>query len=661
MSTPGSVRSGEQSQYTPSSGGTASPSGTTKPKRVAFFRWKGVIPLGVFAALLLIGWMLFGERLIRETIEEAGTKALGAELDVADLDIQLFKSTVELRGIALADPFDVNRNLFEVRLLRVVLDPAPLIEKKLVVRQLSVADIATGTARKRPARPAPRDGFASRAATAVQQFVQQFKISPLSLLPIDSIKAIILDPTQLQTVQAALATGRGADSVKQALESEYAALNLKPALDSSTALLARLQQTNVRTLGVEGARRAVADVQQAAARVDSARQRVLQLNAHSQAGVALLQERVRAIDGARQADYAFARGLLRLPTVNAPDLGSAMFGTVSIDRFQKALYWTTLARQYAPPGLLPRETPGPKRMRRAGSTIHFVTPQSYPRFHLVAADVNATVTGGLAAGTYAMSVRDVTTDPAIVRRPTLFALHRVATSGDVQQLRIAGSLDQTTPRTREVVTMQAAGVSLPALPMPVLPYTLDPQRGTSELRFQMINDTISGHWLVRSNDVAWTLDAARKRNLNTIEAFVVRVLTGINQLDLTADISGTVKAPRLAVQSNLDRQVADGLRAAMGDAVANAEARVRAQVDRIADEKSAPVKARVAQLQTDAQKRIDDVQARLDEQKRKLDEKLKSLSSGLIGLPNIPGTQLPKLPTPKLPTPRLPLPKLPNA
>jgi uncharacterized protein (TIGR03545 family) len=647
MSTAGSVRSGDQSQYTPSNADGAA-SQPTKRKRTRFFRWEGIIPLLLVCVLLALFWTFFGERVIRQTIQEAATKALGAELDIADLDIHTLNTTVELKDIALADPFNVNRNLFEVKSVRMVLEPRPLLQKKIVVRQLSIADVSTGTTRARPARPVPAGGFAPQVLAALDQWAKQFKVPPLSLFPIDSIKALVLDPMQLKSVQAALAVARGTDSTKRALETQYADLRLRQTIDSSAALAARLQRVNVRTLGVDGVRRAIADVRLAAARVDSARNRVERLSNDSRRGVSMLQERIRNIDDARREDFDYARSLMRLPTFNAPDLGAAMFGTVTIDRFQKALYWTTLARQYAPPGLLPRETPGPTRMRRSGRTVHYVTPQSYPRFHIVRADMNATVSSGMLAGIYALAIRDFTTDPAIVGRPTLFAARREAKGSDLRSLRITGSMDHTTGRPREVINLQAAGVNLPTIPMPVLPYSIDPRRGTSELRFTVSGDSLTGKWLLHSRELVWNQDAGRKRQLNTIETFVVRVLTGVTELDLAADITGTVKAPRLAVKTNLDRQLADRLRAVIGEEVDKAEAKLRAQLDKIVDEKTAPLKARVAQVAAESEKRVADAHARLEAEKKKLDERLKALTRGAVpGLPDVPslpGVRVPKLP-----------------
>jgi ElaB/YqjD/DUF883 family membrane-anchored ribosome-binding protein len=91
------------------------------------------------------------------------------------------------------------------------------------------------------------------------------------------------------------------------------------------------------------------------------------------------------------------------------------------------------------------------------------------------------------------------------------------------------------------------------------------------------------------------------------------------------------------VKSNLDRQVAERLKAVAGEENASAQTKVRAQVDKLIDEKSGPVKARVAELRADSERRIAEARTRLDEEKRKLDERLKALSGGILGLPKLPG------------------------
>jgi hypothetical protein len=150
-------------------------------------------------------------------------------------------------------------------------------------------------------------------------------------------------------------------------------------------------------------------------------------------------------------------------------------------------------------------------------------------------------------------------------------------------------------------------------------------------------EQLSGRWVVRSSNVSWKLDSTRARRLNSIEGLVARVLTGVHELELTADVSGTLKEPRLAIRSNLDRQVADRLRAVAGAEIAAAQAKVRAQVDRLVEEKSAPVKAKVNEIRAEGERRVADARTKLDEEKRKLEERLKALGGGVVGLPRLPG------------------------
>ena len=633
MSTAGSVRSGSTPAYGPPAAGGGPPNAASGAKRKALFRWQGIIPLVLVGALVALVWLFFAERILRNTMEEAGTKALGTEVDVADLKIHLTQSAIEIAGIAIADPFDAHRNLLEVKRLFVELEPAPLAEKKLVVSQLTIGDVRTGTTRTTAARPVAAGGFAPSALRAMQQWAKQFDVPLLSFTPIDTIKSIVLDPTQLSSVKAAVTLAARADSARGSVEKGYANLKLQETLDSSKALLTRLQGTNVRTLGLSGARTAVSDIRRVASQVDSAKKRVESFANGSRALVDSMQGALRSLDDARKADYAFARKLIKLPSFDAPDVGSALFGKVTIDKVQEGLYWTQLAQHYMPPGLLPKESEGPKRLRASGTTVHFVKPAAYPRFLLRRADLSVAISDGPAKGNYVAAVTNATTEPALVGQPTTFALRRAATGTGIDSLRLTGMLDHRTARPRDVVNLQAAGVTLPGFPIPGLPYRAELGRGATALSLSLDGEQLAAKWTVNSNKMTWLADSAATRKLTTIESLVARVLTGISALQMNADISGTMKAPKLTVSSNLDRVVADQMRNVVGAQVAAAEAKVRARVDSLVDEKAAPVRARVADLRASADKRVADARAQLDAEKQKLDAQLKSLGGGIVGLP----------------------------
>ena len=594
------------------------------------FRWRAIFALIFFLCLLLVWALLFGERAVKSTLEEAATTSLGTQVDISRLNINVARTSVMLNGIAIADPFDSTKNLVEAQNANIELELEPLLRKKIVVRQFTVHDVQTGTTRDRPARRVDTAGFAPRALREIQRFRSQLSVPLLSLTPVDTIRSIVLNPSQLGTVQAAVALEQRVDSLRTTVTTRVEGLLKQDVVDSAEALLTRLRGQTARTLGVTGVVRAVADIRRLTSRVDSLKRSAESLQRDVRLGFDSVSGLVRALDDARRADYDFARGLLALPTFDAPSIGPALFGDISISTFEKATYWVALAREHAPPGLLPREKPGPKRMRLAGTNVAFVTPQSYPDFLLRRGEMSISLgeAAGVAQGAYTLNVSDVTTEPALIGKPARFELTRSAQTSDVRNVEISGSMDHTTDVLRDVVNLRASGVKLPAFSLPGIPLRVDLGRGESALSFEMIGNNINARWSITSPAPTWQSDSLRGASRSTIEALVTRVISGINSLKIDAELTGTLAAPKLSVSSTLDREIAASIRSVAGEEIAKAEAKIRAQVDSIVDEKVAPLRARVAEVRAQADAKLKEANERIDSLKAELAERLRTLAGG---------------------------------
>jgi uncharacterized protein (TIGR03545 family) len=603
---------------------------------VRIFRWKAIGPLLLLLLVIGVLVVLFAEPVARETTEDASTDLLGTQVDVRKLDLRPREIGADLWRIEVADPFNVNRNLVEAGSIHLTVDPEALAEKKLVVRNLTLRDLRFDTRRDTPARPASGDGFAPQLVRAVRQWSRQFDVPLLKLTPFDTIRAIALDPGKLGTVRAASALAARADSTRQALERGLRAVPVGATLDSARALVARLDTVNPRALGIQGTRDAVAALQRNIRQVQETKRQIETLAGDAARGVSGLESGLTTVNEARQRDYAFARSLLQLPSFAAPEIGKAFFGHVSIEHFQQAMYWVQLGRRYMPPGLRPRETSGPPRLRMAGSTIRFPKEHHYPAFLLEAGTVDFSVAEGLLAGAYAATVRGLTTAPALYGKPTVITARRRAEGRALASLDVAAVLDHLTARTRDSLSAVADGVGLPAFALPGLPVRVDPGTGRTALTFVLRGEELRGRWSIASGNVRWSVDTASRR-LNELERLVWRVLGGLNDLRVTAELSGTVKAPRLAVSSNLDQAVSARLQAVVGEEVARAEQRVRAEVDRLVAAQVDAARERVSTVETEGRERIESQGKQLEAVEQQLRAQLKRLTSGV----RIPGIRLP--------------------
>ena len=584
-------------------------------------RWKAVAALAFFAALFALLWALFADRLIRETTEEVASESLGAQVDIGRFRILETQGAVEVGAFQLADPFDRGRNLVEFDSMRIEVDPLPLADYKLVVNEATLTGLRFNVPRRSPAREY-RSGLAQNVMGVVQDFTRQFDVPPLSLLPVDTVQAVIQDPASLKTVQAAAAFQSRADTGRAAIDRAIAGLRIEPAVDSARAIAARTARVNLRDL--TAARRAAADLRRGIDSLNRAKERVAGVERTARAQIDSLNAGLRALEAARQADYAFARSLLKLPSFSGPDLSRALFGNISIDRFQKALYWTQVARQYAPPGLLPREQPGPVRTRRAGTTVRFPVAEDVPGFLVKQATFAMSVGGAESRdAAFRLSAQDITSDPTMTRRPMTFrGLGNIGAEVPVR-VELGGMLDHATERMRDSATATVQGIPLPDFQVPGLPFRADLSRGTVGLDFRLDGDRVAGRWSLSTKGVTWAADSGRA--LNSKEQLLQRVLEGVKDLDVRAELGGTIEAPTIAIASNLGDVMAARMRAIVGEEAARAEARLRAQVDQAVGPKVAEARARVAELQARVDTQVREAQAQLDAQKKSLQDRLNGI------------------------------------
>jgi uncharacterized protein (TIGR03545 family) len=607
--------------------------------RIQIFRWKAIGPLLLLFVILGVLVWIFAEPVAKDTTEEASSELLGTQVDVGKLDLFPRDAAVDIRALQVADPFVLTRNLIEADEIRVKLNPAALAEKKIVIERLTMHGMRFGTSRKKPARPPSGGGFAPQIYRSVQQWGDQFDVPLLSLTPIDTIRQLALDPTQLTTIRQAQGLLGRTDSTRKALEQGFQQLDVRPTLDSARALVQRLAATDPKKLGVDGTRQAIESVRETLRKVEDAKKRIEGLERTTRTAVGMLGQGVQLLDQARQKDFAFAKSLLKLPTFSAPEIGSAFFGKVSIERFKQALYWAELAQRYMPPGLLPRPAPGPQRLRAAGSTIEFPKVKEFPRFLLEQGEIDFSIGGtSTVRGAYAATVRGLTSTPALYGRPAVITASRRATGSAIAAIDVAAIINHITSRTHDSANARLRGVKLPSFDLPGLPLRVDPGAGSSSLTFDMKNGRdLFGRWAIRSDRVSWAADTAA-RPLNELERLVLRVVSGLNDLEVVAEVRGTVSSPKFSVSSNLDKAIAQRLKAVMGEEVARAERMVRAKVDSLVADKVEPVKRQVAAVQTQATQRVQAEKQRLEQVEKQLNAELKRLTAGLV-----PGVGLPKI------------------
>lgn len=603
---------------------------------MSWIRWKALIPLLLLLGLLFGGAIVFADPVTRRAVEAGGTAAVGAKVDLAKAHVGFLDGNVTFTGLAVTDPAKPMTNLFEAE--RIIFDVGilPALEGKIVIDTVAARGIRFGTARRTsgaiPRDPTPEDGEPSAVRRIVDDWMTQVKVPPLALSTLtQTVNVDAISAESLATLRAARAVRAFADTASDRFTAGIRSLDPRPTIDSAEALATRLRSANLRTLGIAGARTAANDVRRTLRDLEALNARLKAFEASTKSDADSLTDRVEAIGRARAADYAYARGLLRLPTFEIPAIGPQLFSGLIAEKVGAVLYWVTMAEEYIPPGMKRQLQKGPERARASGTTVRFPKAQVYPSFLARLAELSLAIGGeGASAGEYEMRVVGATTQPAVYGAPTRFLVSRAAGKVGPRDARISGSLDHRGTPVRDSLSARLSGFPLPTLPLAGLGAAVDLGDGTSELVLAREGDRLGGRWLWRSTAVTWVRDTTAQPRATTptmrlVEDALWNAVSRIEMVEIEARFSGSVTNPELAVRTNIADAVAGALKAQLGEEVRRAEAQVRAKVDALVDEKAREARAFAEGVKTQAETRIAEEKAKLEAQRVALEARLRDL------------------------------------
>jgi uncharacterized protein (TIGR03545 family) len=599
-------------------------------------RWKAMAPLAVFGGLFLLGWWLLADRATRHAVEFVGSEVVGARVDVGAADLRLSEGAVRLSAIAVTNPEQPMRNLFEAEEIVANIRAVPLLEKRIILDTVAVRGLRFGTDRSASGALARQGPTSGRLVREISGWARSVRIPSLSLEGLSGLVDVAaISPESLRTVGLARGLVSRSDSLERTWRAEVTALDPRPRLDSARAVIERLRTADPVRLGLAGTRSLVESGRASVTALEALSRRVGELDDKLTAQLTDVRVAVQGLADARSTDYAWARGLLRLPSLDSPDLSPALFGEMAVQKVKPFLYWLRVAEEYLPPGLDPRRRTGPDRARASGLTATFPRRETLPGFLLAyaAADLELGGAGG-AAGHYTARLTGLTSEPALHGRPLVLVAAREGGVAGPRDAFLSAVLNHVTFPIRDSVMALLHGLTLAPVALPALGARLGLGEVGMQLSLARTGDSLAARMVWRTDNAEWTREggaavpgagAPAPGSRAWAEGLLWRTVSALRSVEIEAGLTGRLTSPSLAIRSNVGREVAAALRRELGAEVARAEQRVRAEVDRLVEPRVNEARRRAEAFQTRAretlaaqQKEVDDVRAALEAEVRRL-------------------------------------------
>lgn len=512
-----------------------------------WIRWWGLGAFVVFAAIVGCVWIFFVDGWVKGAIEGAGTKAVGAKVEVDAADLSLFPAGLSLTRLQVTNPKTPMTNAVEVARVTMSLDGLNLFRRKVIVEEMTVEGVRLDTPRTTSGAVQPVSDVSPEEESGMFSFA-------LPALEVPDVKNI-LEKEDLETIRLIEALKGDMQREQEAWESRLKNLPGKAQLAQYEERVKKLKKAGKG--GLEGLLGGVGEVQALKQDIEQEIESLTGAKKEFENTVALLRTRLKQIQTAPQRDIQHLKAKYNLSPQGLANMSQTLLGPQIGSWVHQGAAWYERAKPLLEGARTVGGEDGPqvhKPLRGKGLDVHFKEAHPLPDFLIRLTKVSVDLDLGGVAGT----IHNITTDQPTLGQPTTFAFSGDRLKG-VQSVALEGALNHVEPGdSKDQLTVQAKGYELTDLALSKdakWPVTLT--SGMSDIN---VNTELKGQALMvrgTGNLRGLHLSAGTEDDPNPLTKALSSAVTGISQLSLQADVTGTLEQPDVTISSDLDRILQD--------------------------------------------------------------------------------------------------------
>lgn len=635
-------------------------------------RWKFVIPVGIIIIVTVLATIFFLDPLLRRALIASGESVFGAKVEVASLKTRFKDLSVSINGLTVADRNNEWRNLFSVQQARFGMKLLPLLSKKFIIDEMSMTGIAWGTQRSTsgalpPKKRAALDKKAARdnkdsAVWKMMNAVQDRAVKEAAgLPPVQTLLAaqdLMKDFSTDKLIDAAgLTSIREMETLQKDVQDKYAqyqsslsAINVESQLAELRAAVEAVGQIKINSVAdIEPAQARLARLRQAKTSVEGTISTLSSLQSRAAADFGAQKDMLRRINEMKDRDLKALSAKFQLPSFSMSNLSQVLFGPAWLNRIHSVMYYVNLAQKYMPPRK--KEDVVVQRQRLRGTDVSFPLAYNPPDFLIGVMKLSGSTGGPGKPGApldFTGSVKDITSDPVLLGRPIVARLTG-AQAG--KSLTIDALFNHCQPVAEDVIHAVYTGMPASALGIPASEYLPSFDAGTAAVtaRFAITGGAINSTLDLAISGFSLAVSTGPR---DTAREIIEGLWDGVKTITVTAKVTGTADNLSMSVSSNLDAVFAERLKKMFGAKLAEAQARLRAEIDKLTEQKKqellaqfnekrdallAQVTGRQKELQSQvdaatsqANARENDIKSKADAEKNKAAEELKKKAGNAV-------------------------------
>ena len=561
-----------------------------KTKSKGPIRLEAVIPMTL---LLIAVWayavfLLDGH--VRRGLAFALSKGYGAQVDIDNVSISFRDPSLTIERIQVTDKSQPLLNVLEIGKIRFAMLWDALLRAKVVIDESSVTGIALYSARKTPGEvyppPPPKPDAGPGITDKITADLKTEAEAQLSKNGFGEVAKILAGADaneQLKQFREQLTSEAKIKELQSTLTTKKdewtKRINELPKPEEMKALIDKVKSTKINTSNPMEAKAQLEALKKDLNQAQSIVATYQKSQKDIQSDVGGFNDSLKQIDEAARKDLQFLQNKFQLPDIDKDSLTKALLARVMGDKLQKLMGFVAKAKVYMPDKGKSEEKPEfIPHPRGQGRTYKFPVTVGYPLFWLKKAEISSKSTPDGFSGDFSGKLLHVSTDPALINKPTVAELTGSAPKQEIKNLALKLVMDY---RGDDGVTTMNLDVG--SHPFPEQSFvksddvTLGVNQSSAALKafaaFQgsKIDAKIEE---VIANPV---FDTDAKAPL--LKEALASATGRIKSLGMTITLSGGFFSPRIGFDSNLGSELASGLQAHLKSKIDEAKAKLKAFVD----------------------------------------------------------------------------------
>ncbi|HCS27583.1 MAG TPA: hypothetical protein DIW43_09010 [Spongiibacteraceae bacterium] len=517
-----------------------------------WIRWWG---LGVFVAIAAL-WILCIDWVVENSIEFAGTQAVGAKVELDSAELSFSKGVLTLNRLQVTNPDQPMQNLFESARIHLSLDTLALFRRQFISDEADIEGLQLYTERSSSGAIDGRFfNFAGEGGKG-----REAAIDLASKLNIPDVGELASAEEERLKAEIAAMQNEVAD-IQKGWEQRIQQLPSKEQIAEYQRRWDKLEGENafVKLKGAKELRDDIDDDLDAIKSLDE------QIKTDKER-IARLTEQAKTLPS-READRLLASvgldqgfdGMIR-----------HIVGDEAIDMINQGLsLYKTAAKQMSEQQAA-SEDEAPKPLRGTGELVRFAEEQPLPNFLIKQAKVNGSMPVAGQTISFNGVIKDITSEQHIWGRPMTLKADGGSDKG--ASLTLDGLFDHRSANALDTLNFDLRQLALSALTLSdseQLPLTL--QQGVANIKtnFTLNQNGISANVdsLVKQAQFL-VADSAQTKTAQLLR----KALASADQFDLKAMINGDLDDPAIKLKSSLDNLIGKALGAEVAAKVAEQKA-----------------------------------------------------------------------------------------